>query len=316
MARVAWPDRHTPLTRLIRSCRALRARLALTLLLALLVVAGSAAGAGSPPPRVTVIGDSVAAGIHFTPDARDALAAGIDLNAQYAVCRRLTGDSCPYNGTRPPTLVDLASSLGSALGRTVIVAVGYNDYEQTYAENIRASLAALHASGVTRVLWVTLRAERQSYVSMNDDIRSVAAAHPEMVVVDWNQYSRSHPDWVQADGLHLTRDGAVALARLLHDTLVDLEIAAPARPALVVTSARLPVAHAGHRYAAWLRVTGGTAPYRWRMLSAALPRGLQLLPSGRISGTPVRPGRADLSLRVTDAEGTSTTRRVLLAVTG
>jgi hypothetical protein len=290
----------------------------LSIVLVLAALGGSGAAAGStraPLPRVTLIGDSVAAAIQLEPDALRILKQSIDLNPQLAVCRRLTGESCPYDGSRPPTLVTLASTLGPALGQTVIVAVGYNDNEQTYAEDIETSLEALRKAGVKRVLWTTLRAERQSYVAMNDDIRTAAGRHPELTVVDWNTYSRSHPDWFQGDGLHLGYDGAVALATLLHKTLVTLEVATAPRAALVVLPVRLPTAHVGRAYSVRLRVKGGTAPYRWSSASATLPRGLRLQPSGRITGTPLLAGRTTATLRVTDAKGRSVTRRLALTVT-
>ncbi len=314
MARVASPDTK----RCVRFTGGMRRALSTVLLLAALGGSGAAAGTAAAPaplPRVTLIGDSVAAAIQLEPDALRVLGQAIDLNPQLAVCRRLTGESCPYNGSRPATLVDLATTLGPALGETVIVAVGYNDSQQTYAQDIEESLDALHKAGVRRVLWTTLRAERQSYLAMNDDIRAAAERHPDVTVVDWNLYSRSHPDWFQADGLHLGYNGAVALAALLHKTLVSLGVAAVPRTTLVLSPARLPIAHVGRPYAVKLRVKGGTAPYRWSAAAAVLPPGLRLQASGRIAGTPALAGRTTLRLLVTDAKGRSATRRLVLTVT-
>ena len=35
---------------------------------------------------------------------------------------------------------------------------------------------------------------------MNADIVAAAQKHPELEVIDWNVYSRSHPEWFQNDG--------------------------------------------------------------------------------------------------------------------
>lgn len=78
--------------------------------------------------RVTLIGDSIAAAMEQEQAARAILAGGIELDTEVAVCRRLVGESCPYEGARPPTLVALLPTL--RLGSTVIVAVGYNDPEE------------------------------------------------------------------------------------------------------------------------------------------------------------------------------------------
>ena len=182
----------------------------------------------STPTRVTLIGDSIATAIEHESDAREILAKGIDLDLEVAPCRRIVGESCPYQGKRPPTLVELLPSL--RLGSTVVVATGYNDYEGTFATTIEAALTALRAAAVEHVLWVTLRAERQSYLRMNELIQEAASRHPELTIVDWNLYSRSHPDWFQEDGLHLGRDGAIGLATLVHRRLDDLGLVAAAKP--------------------------------------------------------------------------------------
>jgi len=75
------------------------------------------------------------------------------------------------------------------------------------------------------VWWLTLRAAHHGYVNMNDDIEAAAKQHPELTVVDWNVYSRSHPDWFQDDGLHLLHSGADAMATLIHQTLLDDQVA-------------------------------------------------------------------------------------------
>ena len=64
--------------------------------------------------------------------------------------------------------------MGSKLGPNVVVAVGYNDFEDQYAANIETALGLFKAAGVKRVWWLTLRAAHHPYISMNADI--VAAA--------------------------------------------------------------------------------------------------------------------------------------------
>ena len=86
--------------------------------------------------------------------------------------------SCPYDGVRPPNVIERATALGIELGPVVVVIVGYNDYEANYAMNIEQALAVFRTAGVERVLWATLRASRQSYASMNDMIRDAARRHP------------------------------------------------------------------------------------------------------------------------------------------
>lgn len=271
-------------------------------------------GSGAAPPaRVTVIGDSIATGLAYNASARAVLAAGIDLDLQAAVCRRIAGDSCPYLGVRPATLVDLLPSL--RLGSTVVVAAGYNDYETTFAESVETALDALGRAGVDRVLWLTLRVERESYLRMNDLVRTAAERHPELTVVDWNLYSRSHPDWFQPDGLHLTDVGAMAMATLVHRSLDDLGLVAapPARAPAIVTKT-LPKARVGRPYLARLTVSGGTTPIRWIRTTGTIPAGLTLRRDGRVTGTPRIAGRRLITLRATDAGGRSAARRFAITV--
>ena len=122
--------------------------------------------------------------------------------------------------------------LGQRLGPTVIMSIGYNDAFGQYQQDVDAALGELHAAGVTRVLWLTLHVtpDHTSYLAMNDAIQAAAAQDPDVTVVDWNGYASPHPEWFQADGVHLTGDGPRAMANLLHQTLVQLGIQENGRP--------------------------------------------------------------------------------------
>ncbi len=207
-------------------------------------------------------------------------------------------------------MIELVEDRGDALGPTVIVAVGYNDFEDEYAGNIEAALAALDKVGVKRVLWPTLRAARHPYLTMNDAIRAAAARHPEMTVVDWNLYSRSHPDWFQEDGIHLNVAGVGSMATLFRQALLDLRIPLPP---VVVATARLPDGRIGRKYASRLVVRGGLAPHRWSF--KRLPAGVHASSAGRLSGVPRgRAGTYSVSVRVVDALGDAATRVLPLRV--
>jgi Putative Ig domain len=293
-------------------------RRAFSLILLAAAVLGTTAGQAdsltTPLARVTVIGDSIATAIEQDPTARPILARGVDLDLQLAVCRRLVGDSCPYDGTKPPTLVALLPSL--RLGSTVVVAVGYNDFEDTFAESVETALQALEKAGAEHILWLTLRAERQSYLHMNDIIRAAAERHPEVTIVDWNLNSRSHPDWFQQpEGLHLTDVGAIAMATLLHNSLDELGVvAAPPVPALAIVTKTLPTARVGRSYLARVTASGGAPPIHWIRVAGTIPRGLHLRANGRLTGTPRVAGRRLITLRATDVGGRSVARRFAIVV--
>jgi hypothetical protein len=146
---------------------------------------------------------------------------------------------------------------------------------------------------------------------MNDDLQAAAKRHPELSIVDWNVYSRSHPSWFQADGLHLLRAGAEAMATLIHKTLLADGVALP--PPRVTTGV-LPPALRGKPYRTRLVATSGVVPYRWSLLERA-PAGIHLEANGVVQGTPrVKNGRYAFDVRVRDAAGSMATRRLTLRV--
>ena len=95
-----------------------------TIAAALGIVAGAQGGSAAPPVRVTVFGDSAATAMAYDPDAKRTLGRGIDLRLEVAACRRLGDTSCPYDGVRPPTVIERAATLGTEIGPVVVVIVG------------------------------------------------------------------------------------------------------------------------------------------------------------------------------------------------
>lgn len=283
---------------------------ALVALLALAVAAAAPARTNGVQ-HVTLIGDSVADAIPGDYSASLIVKQGVNLDLEVAPCRRVEGEGCPIGGVRPPSVVQLVQSMGSKLGDNVVVAVGYNDFEDQYAGNIEDAINAMTAAGVKRIFWLTLRAARHPYLTMNDDITQAAAKHPQVTVVDWNVYSRSHPDWFQTDGLHLLGPGAEGMATLIHKALLDAGVAAkPAR----ITTTTLPAAHRGKTYKAKLAAVAGATPYRWSLLERA-PAGIHLEANGTVMGTPrAKPGRYTFNVRLRDAIGSLTTRRLTLRI--
>ncbi len=296
-----------------------RAALAVTLAVASLMLAGGALGRSDAAVRVTVFGDSAATAMAYDADAKRTLSRGIDLRLEVAACRRLGDLSCPYDGVRPPNVIDRAKELGTELGPVVVVVVGYNDYEANYAENIDDAMAVFRKAGVQHVLWATLRAGRESYVNMNGMIVAAAKKYPEISVLDWDGVARQNPSWLQPDGIHLTPSGAEGMAGIIEDALVELGVVsrpAPPQPRrlLSITSRALPAAHAGRRYAVALRAVGGKAPYRWTRTAGSLAPGLRLAADGRLTGVPSRTGRFSLRVRVVDGVGTARARILSLRV--
>jgi hypothetical protein len=263
-------------------------------------------GRAASDPRVLLIGDSVATGMQWHDDAIAILQRGLAVDWEVAVCRRLTGVSCTFQGVTPPNLVDLVSSLGT-VPPIVVVEMGYNDFAATFAASVELSIQTLLQHGAKHILWLTLREVQHPYIPMNGVLAAAAALHPQLRLVDWNRYARSHPDWFQDDGEHLVDAGGVAMARLVH-----LAVDAITRP-LKIVPGRLAVGQVGHTYSAQLAATGGVRPYRWQLVGRP-PLGLHLLTGGRLFGLPRKLQRVRVTLRVSDAEGQTAAQRVVLEV--
>lgn len=180
-----------------------------------LVGSAAAPASSAAKPRVTLIGDSIMASFDYVPAARGALGRGLDLRSDSAVCRRLVAASCPFQGSVPATALDVVRANGRALGSTVVINVGYNDWSAVY--DVNRVVRALRASGAKRVVWVTLRESGPNaalYAQSNARIRAADRRWKDVVLADWDAYSRGR-SWFRTDGLHLTPAGALALARLL-----------------------------------------------------------------------------------------------------
>jgi hypothetical protein len=197
----------------------------LVLWAAVLAAAVVAAGAGAlsaeaapvgkrVPFRATFVGDSVSASLSYVAPAQAELERGLNVQLDLKVCRRLVQPSCAYQGVIPSTALRAVQSYGSALGKVLIVKVGYNDSAGGYGKGIDHVMRAALADGATGVVWVTLKEQRSGYGWINVAIRQAARRWPQLLVADWNAYSAGKP-WFGSDGLHLAPAGANALATFL-----------------------------------------------------------------------------------------------------
>jgi phosphodiesterase/alkaline phosphatase D-like protein len=95
-----------------------------------------------------------------------------------------------------------------------------------------------------------------------------------------------------------------------------LSIAITSAPPPTVATSSLPNGTLGSSYDQTMAASGGTPPYQWSLASGALPPGLTLSTSGRLSGTPTQAGGFDFTVRVQDAAAQSVTRQLSLFIGG
>jgi hypothetical protein len=268
-------------------------------LAALCVAASSSAEAAQP--QVMIIGDSVATGMLWHPSAIAVLQKGLDVDWEVAVCRTLTDPGCPFDGERPPSLVDVVDTLGS-VPPIVLVEVGYNDPLPTFASAVDSAMTALVAAGAQHVLWATLREAHEPFPELNAVLRAATARWPQLELVDWNAASLGENGWFQTDGEHLLEPGGIALAHLLHGAVFSLI------DPLRIVSAPLRL-RAGRSYSTRLRAAGGVAPYRWKVVRGRPPRGFHLGTNGTVTARLPGAAHSTFMLEVTDADGVTATVR-------
>ena len=86
-------------------------------------------------------------------------------------------------------------------------------------------------------------------------------------------------------------------------------------PALAVTTIQLPAGTTGNAYLGGLQATGGTPPYRWAVAGGTLPPGVNLDPSGALSGTPTLIGSYPVTFRVNDSGSPAQTATLDTSIT-
>jgi hypothetical protein len=213
---------------------------------------GEPATASGPPPvnappspdtPVVMISDSSFAGIRW--GGALGYLQGAIWDARLESCRRLVGASCRgREGYAPRTAVQELSTTIAGANRALIVATGYNDWSGFFPLGVDALIQQARAKGIDRVIWLTYR-ENVGYVSPgatsnaasfsvnNAYLRSVVASgrYPELILADWDTYSRSRPSWLASDGVHLTATGAPEAAAYVSRKFAFLE-RRPCPPAL------------------------------------------------------------------------------------
>jgi hypothetical protein len=89
---------------------------------------------------------------------------------------------------------------------------------------------------------------------------------------------------------------------------------AVAVPLVVTSRTTLPVAHQGRLYVVLLTASGGSGTRTWALTSGPLPAGLRLSSTGRLSGRATHLGTVRFTVRVRDAAGRSTLKRLTVVV--
>jgi hypothetical protein len=186
--------------------------------LAALILLPGAGHADANLPHVTVITDSVGAVLQWDGESNTILSQGFDVDLEPLTCRKLASPGCTYLPP-PPSALDTIDELGTGLGKTVVIDVGYNDTPETFGAGIDPVMQALVGFGVEHVIWVTLVERLSEWADSNAELVAAAQRWPQLTIADWNAVALPHPEWF-ADDAHIGSSGGRALAAFLHPFLV------------------------------------------------------------------------------------------------
>ena len=177
-------------------------------------------------PRVLWVGDSTMSGIRWYAQSKAAVrghTAILDLES----CRRLYVSSCRGREGRVPPTATQAVQRASGVLDAVVVQTGYNDWYTNFPASFDAVVDAARAKGAQQIIWLTYRtnvtygvpgfstsSSSGSYAVMNKVLadRVASGRYDDVVLADWNSYSRDQAAWFAHDGVHFSIYGAYGTA--------------------------------------------------------------------------------------------------------
>ena len=186
----------------------------------------------SAPPvgSILFVGDSVSESI-ASEFASVVTPAYPTLTWQACAGRGFVGADCLSTVTAPQMDKDGVGIVNSLDAPAIaIVALGYNDDQNTVESEVQQMLSALVAKNVQRIIFVNLstRSTTRTYARTNAALASAAAANPAVTVLDWNAASGAANQWRWFDNaslccwVHLNATGQAEFTLFLRAQLDDL----------------------------------------------------------------------------------------------
>ena len=186
----------------------------------------------SAPPvgSILFVGDSVSESI-ASEFASVVTPAYPTLTWQACAGRGFVGADCLSAVTAPQMDKDGVGIVNSLDAPAIaIVALGYNDDQNTVESEVQQMLSALVAKNVQRIIFVNLstRSTTRTYARTNAALASAAAANPAVTVLDWNAASGAANQWRWFDNaslccwVHLNATGQAEFTLFLRAQLDDL----------------------------------------------------------------------------------------------
>ena len=185
-----------------------------------------------PRPRVLIVGDSTLMAV----DRYGALEEfdGFDYVFSAESCRTLGVPSCGD----PPIPPNAVETITAATGPfdIVVVMAGYDEWWTSFPSSFDLVVEASRMQGARHVIWLSYRegvgyvapdgsTANEAFVRNNQTLRSkvTLAQFADVVIADWYTYSAESTDWLTRDGIHLTPNGARAVAEYIAAKIAFVE---------------------------------------------------------------------------------------------
>lgn len=177
----------------------------------------------SHKPRVLIVGDSVFSMLGVADKALAELNRKVPVIFGGQPCQKLLVSGC-----MPNVKLSAMARFRAAKGKftdAIVVATGYNENHPT------ALLEALDAFRKeakrqhVKLVWATYRVAGnvvQKSTNFNRQLREAAKRDKSLVLFDWNSIAAKKPSWFSGDKIHLSRGGAMQLARHLGKFLDEM----------------------------------------------------------------------------------------------
>jgi hypothetical protein len=181
-------------------------------------------GAGPGAPHIGLIGDSTLAAIRWTGAYAPLRQWNYTFDAES--CRRTITTSCHgSDGYTPENVVEVMHRLSGQLGGVLVLMMGANDPVDRFGEAIDVVVTEARAQGIATVVWLTVHGADDKNALLTQRAQQYGGF---LVVADWSGYSGPHPEWTNADGLHISNQGAPVLSQFIADHVAQVLAAAPA----------------------------------------------------------------------------------------
>ena len=203
------------------SFRCRRSTIALVAVVASIAGAmGSSVGVASAKqqhkPRVLIVSDSVFAMLGVADKALAELNHTVPVIFGGQPCQKLLVSGC-----MPEVKLSAIARFRAAKGKftdAIVVATGYNE---NHPEALQEALKTFKAEAKrqhVKLIWATYRVAGnvvEKSTKFNQQLRAAAKRDPSIALFDWNSIAAKKPSWFSGDKVHLSRGGAMQLARHL-----------------------------------------------------------------------------------------------------